>query len=198
LELASWPALNNDAPADRSYADRVVLADTAGIVDHVTVGAGMSLGQGRVAAGRSLERLGATARGSEQSNWALCALSLGGTPGCVNSVAAPNLLSGDLRVVPNPFSPVSSGEVLHVQFCLTAGHKAWSARVFDLWGRRVRDLGGDALGAGPREVIWDGRADDGRAVPPGGYIVLLRLQDASGRTVGGGKRLVALIAAASP
>jgi len=36
--------------------------------------------------------------------------------------------------------------------------------VFDVRGRRVR-----SLAAGPLETIWDGRADDGRVVPPGVY-----------------------------
>jgi hypothetical protein len=51
----------------------------------------------------------------------------------------------------------------------------WDLAVFDLDGRRVRDLGGDRAGAGLREILWDLRDDRGRAVTAGGYVAVLRL-----------------------
>ena len=87
---------------------------------------------------------------------------------------------------------------MHIRFRLAAGNAAWDARIYDLWGRAVRDLGGDALGPGPRALIWDGLGDDGRPLTPGGYIVLLRWQDAGGNLTGGTKRLVALLEAERP
>jgi len=68
----------------------------------------------------------------------------------------------------------------------------WDVRIFDLWGRVVRDLGGDRLGPGARDLTWDGYDDRGHAVPAGGYIVLLRFFDAELRFAGGGKKLVVL------
>jgi len=198
VELSGWPTLNNSAPADRSYADRVILADTVGIIDHVDIGPGSAAGQGEVVPGRSLERLAPVAQGRESANWALCAVSVGGTPGCPNSVSLPGPTVGDLSLAPNPFRPAGGGEVLHIRFHLAAGNTAWDARIYDLWGRAVRDLGGDALGPGPRALIWDGLGDDGRPLPPGGYIVLVRWQDAGGNLTGGTKRLVALLEADRP
>jgi subtilisin family serine protease len=43
--------------------------------------------------------------------------------------------------------------------------------VYDLRGRRVRLLRDDAALAGAREIAWDGRGDDGRALPAGVYMV---------------------------
>lgn len=50
--------------------------------------------------------------------------------------------------------------------------KAGSAdvTVFDIAGRKVRDLGGVLLVAGPNELAWDGRDDSGRLVPNGIYL----------------------------
>ncbi len=48
--------------------------------------------------------------------------------------------------------------------------------VYGLDGRRVRALlSGDAFGAGPHDVTWDGRDDAGRAVRAGAYFVRLEV-----------------------
>jgi hypothetical protein len=51
--------------------------------------------------------------------------------------------------------------------------------VFDLAGRRVRQLAAGTRGAGRHEVVWDGRDSQGRSV--GGGVFFYRLQ-AGGRT----------------
>jgi len=66
----------------------------------------------------------------------------------------------------------------------------WEVRVHDLWGQRVRDLGGDGLGAGRRELVWDGLDDVGAAVPNGGYVVSLRWRLPDGGQVQAARRLV--------
>jgi hypothetical protein len=45
--------------------------------------------------------------------------------------------------------------------------------VLDASGRRRRDLASGERGAGRHEIVWDGRDDDGRAISPGIYFVLL-------------------------
>jgi len=52
--------------------------------------------------------------------------------------------------------------------------------LFDALGRRVRSLTpATALPAGSHAVVWDGRGDDGRALPPGVYLARLRVDGVS-------------------
>jgi len=198
VELAGWPALNNTAPAGRSFADLVLLADAAGVVDHVIVGAGAGPGDGAAPSARSVERIAAVATGAEAANWATCVDPLGGTPGCPNSVAGSGSAGAGLLLDPNPFGRLAGAEVQHLRFRLTEPRVAYDLRIFDLWGQAVRDLGGDALGPGERDLLWDGRDDAGRPLPAGAYIVLLRYRDAAGFLLGGEKRLAVLATAAGP
>jgi hypothetical protein len=187
--------LNNTAPASRNFADRLLLADPAGVIDHVTVGPGHGEGNGTALAGRTLERLDpAAAVGPETARWVPCTAPAGGTPGCPNSAAAGAVAGPGLAASPNPFAPGSgSAPSLHLRFRVGDREQGYDLLVFDLQGHRVRDLGGDRLGSGPRHVVWDGRDDIGVALPPGGYVVLLRRRDGDGRVVRVEKTLVALV-----
>jgi len=187
LELASWPSLNNSPPDSREYADRLYLGDRHGVVlDHVTLGERGT----RLPAGRSLERVALSPRGATARNWGPATTALGGTPACGNSIATLPASSATLTLVPNPFMPGGlQDSALHIQFQLTSGSNGWEVRIFDLWGRLVRDLGGDELGAGPRDLLWDGRDDQGDLVEAGAYIVLLRLFNSDHVTTEGAKRL---------
>ncbi len=73
--------------------------------------------------------------------------------------------------------PAAGIFAVHFQFTLTGKQTGWELRVFDRWGVLVRDLGGDNLGAGPRDLVWDGRDDQGRPSGPGGFVVLLEVLD---------------------
>jgi len=186
----AWPSLNNSPPAGRDFADRILLADSSGtVIDCVTLGAdGLDVPQGR-----SLERAWVRPRGLPARNWGPSSAAAGATPGCPNalSLQAPPAAGPALR--PNPFVP-ATGAVLHVQFSLDGSERAWEARIFDLWGRHVRDLGGDALGPGPRDAAWDGRDDGGETVASGGYVVVVRRFAADGSLLGSARRLAVVAA----
>ncbi len=85
--------------------------------------------------------------------------------------------SVDLRACPNPFLGETS-----LSFSLP-GRVAARLGIFDLTGRLVRSLvQSPSLESGPHLVLWDGRDDEGRALPAGVYYQRL---DAGGRkTVG--------------
>ena len=63
--------------------------------------------------------------------------------------------------------PLAGDGALHVHLVVPDDAVGYELRLYDLWGRLVRDLGGDDLGPGPREAIWDGRDEDGDALPAG-------------------------------
>jgi len=53
--------------------------------------------------------------------------------------------------------------------------RAGSIRVHDALGRRVRELWSGVLSCGALPIVWDGRDDESRAVPPGLYLVDVRV-----------------------
>jgi alpha-tubulin suppressor-like RCC1 family protein len=89
------------------------------------------------------------------------------------SVAQPGLPAATdgivLGALPNPFNPT-----LTVWFTSPADDRA-TIEVFDLRGRRVRDLWRGELTAGQRRsAVWDGRDDTGSRVASGTYLVKLQ------------------------
>ncbi len=176
VKVAGWPSLNNTAPEGRTYADRVLLADSTGvIIDHVTLpeAAGEQ-------AGRSLERAWFS---GGRSGWAWSLAAAGSTPGCANSVSPPSGVPGPgatMVAVPAEADRYRGDVAVHFQFTAPEGGGGWDLIVFDLDGRPVRDLGGEHGGPGSRSVMWDLRDDRGRAVPSGGYVAALRLRDGTG------------------
>jgi hypothetical protein len=101
----------------------------------------------------------------------------GSTPGCANSVAMAGGIPTGFTVQPRVMDQAAGITAVHFQFTLTGQQSGWELRVFDLWGVLVRDLGGENLGAGPRDLVWDGRDDRGRPSGPGGFVVLLEVLD---------------------
>jgi hypothetical protein len=171
MRLSGWPSLNNSAPDGRAYADRVLLADSTGaVIDHVTLPEAAA-----EAAGRSLERVASSA-GSVA--WVSSLAAAGSTPGCRNSVSAPLDAPPpgvELSAIPTAVDRAAGAAAVHLRFMVPGDATGWDLAVFDLDGRRVRDLGGDRAGAGLREILWDLRDDRGRAVTAGGYVAVLRL-----------------------
>ena len=85
----------------------------------------------------------------------------------------------DVRVEPRAFTPNGDGindrarielSIYHVE-----GEKLVDVSLFDLSGRRVRDLSARRLRpSGEHAFLWDGRNEDGILVPPGIYAVRVR------------------------
>lgn len=179
VPLAGWPVLNNSAPAGRDFADRLYLGDADGaVIDHVTLG----LGSGSVPSGRSYERL-------PDHGWQLATATIGATPGCPPAPMAA-LEPGGFALRPNPYDGADGDGTLAIQLEVPAAAVGWTLRVYDLWGRLVRDLGGDDHGPGPRHLAWDVRDESGRSLAPGGYIALVRWRHPGGGQATGGRRLL--------
>jgi hypothetical protein len=69
---------------------------------------------------------------------------------------------------PNPFNPRTRISLVLPR----AGHVRLG--VYTVSGQRVRTLVDGVLAAGPHEVVWDGRHEDGRAMASGVYLCRLR------------------------
>ncbi|MCP4571848.1 MAG: lamin tail domain-containing protein [bacterium] len=180
LELAGWPNLNNTAPDGRAFAERLQLADPTGlVVDHATIG-GLD---GKAPDGLSWERVGIEPAHPTGANWGTCTARTGATPGCPNSLSTPGTAGPTLTVEPAVLDGAAGPGAVHLRFQLIAGETGWRARLHDLWGAPVRDFGGDDLGTGPRDLVWDGRDDRGMVLPPGGYVALLLVKGGAGGTL---------------
>lgn len=181
MPLANWPLLNNTAPAGRDFADRLYLGDPEGtVLDHVTMG----LGSGLVPVGRSYER-------APDSSWQPSRAAQGGTPGCLPP-PPPCLAAGELRFSPNPYGYGDGDGVLRIHVSVPESAAGWTLRLYDLWGRLVRDLGGDDLGPGQRLAVWDGTDESGRSLGPGGYIGVLHWRQAGGSLTTATRRLLVI------
>jgi hypothetical protein len=177
--LTGWPTLNNTPSGERDFAERVYLSDPAGhVIDHLTLGGTVGGAPGE--SGISLERIAVFPPNPGASNWAVCTAATGSTPGCPNSVTASGIMTTGLSVNPQVLDPVLGISTVHFLFTLSTAQAGWEVRVFDLWGSLVRDLGGEYLGVGPRDLLWDGRDDQGQLAGPGGYVVLLEILDGFG------------------
>ena len=74
-----------------------------------------------------------------------------------------------LRTVPNPFRTMAG-----VRYHLPAGTKVRLA-VYDVAGRRVRMLVDRECGPGWHSDVWDGRDEEGEALPSGVYFMALEV-----------------------
>jgi hypothetical protein len=186
INLAGWPSLNNSPPESRDFADRIYLSNPAGdVIDHVTL-------KGDSETGQSQERLAEFPSNPRAVNWAASTSLVGSTPGCPNSVSLSRPVPAGFTVWPRILDPASGSTTVHFLITLIGGQTGWDLRVFDLWGGLVRNFGGDDLGPGPRDLPWDGTDDQGRKVPPGGYVAVLQLRNASGQVLSGNKVLLAV------
>jgi len=93
-------------------------------------------------------------------------------PTNVASVPRTQAPAGIVSVRPNPFSGQAA-------IAFTLDHPGpVDLMVVDVGGRRLSTLAaGQDFGAGLREAAWNGRRDDGRAVPAGVYWVVLHWSD---------------------
>ena len=101
----------------------------------------------------------------------------------------------DVAVVPPVFTPNGDGindeTTVEVAVFHLENAKRLHVEVFDLAGRRVRDLSVErAHPSGEHRLAWDGRDDSGRRPPPGIYVVHVYFDTDSGAK---GTRVIRLV-----
>lgn len=126
--------------------------------------------------GISMERINPAGETNDPDNWGSNTMAIGGTPGRENSLHQTPAGVSDLNSIslePNPFSPDDDGHEDHlfINYSFDDPDFMLRVRIFDRYGRLVRNLA-DSHQAGLEGVlIWDGRMDNGVTGRIGIYIV---------------------------
>jgi hypothetical protein len=124
----------------------------------------------------SLERINPAFPSDDRRTWGSSVAPGGSTPGERNSIFLQEITPrASLSVSPNPFSPDGDGhdDRAVIAFRLPSARMKVRLRIFDPAGRTVRTLLGERETGGEYSVVWDGRADDGRPLSIGIYIIHL-------------------------
>jgi hypothetical protein len=91
----------------------------------------------------------------------------------VTPVPGAAALMAGVRAWPNPFNPQTTVEFTNPR----AGQVA--VAIYDVQGRRVRQLVSESLAAGDHTRVWDGRTDNGSPAPSGVYFARMTANDAA-------------------
>jgi hypothetical protein len=146
-------------------------------------------------AGRSLEKIHPALDGRDFRNWGSSVSPYGGTPGLWNSIAVQRLPpAAHLSCAPNPFSPDGDGrdDVVIIRHQLPIRSGLVRIRLFDVRGRKIRELVNSVPAGAYGDVVWDGRDDEGRLARIGIYVVFLEGIDGQGGIVASARTTVVL------
>jgi hypothetical protein len=156
-----WQILNNDG------GDAVRLADGTGtVIDSVFYAGGFP-------DNRSWERYISP---DGRSYWGGSFSPTGSTPGLPNTYYYPRSRSIEVDISPDPFSPDGDGfQDVTIIRCNPPEAETLELVIYDVAGRKVKTFCESGLSI-PREMVWDGRGDDGNRLPPGIYIVYAHVE----------------------
>ncbi len=137
--------------------------------------------------GVALEKINHAGPSNDESNWSSSTEVSGGTPGQQNSIfqepgSAPD--NSGITFTPNPFSPDDDGfeDFLSINYTLDEADYLLRVRIYDRYGREVRELADGKPAGFSGILIWDGLTDSGNKNRVGIYIVLFEAYNsAAGR-----------------
>ncbi len=165
----AWPTFN-DADGSDGFADRIRIRATSGAVLDSLEYTARWIGT----AGVALERVDPGGATQLASNWSPSVDPSGGTPLARNSLALlpGENLEGALIVPEGPLEDDGGGLRVPIAWHLERP-ALLSMELFDMRGRTVRLLKPLESSGTVGRIVWDGRDDAGRDVPPGIFWVLL-------------------------
>ncbi|MCP4727705.1 MAG: hypothetical protein GY863_21880 [bacterium] len=160
IEVSGFPSLNNTG-------DEIFIRDPSGRISD-SVNYRKEWGNNK---GVSLERISNDSESNDSNNWGLSSDPTGSTPGKPNSLLFNEYNTAPIIFIENsPFSP-DRGETAEIKISLPFQRSNITIRIFDRYGRPVRDLiGGEDRGSSFM-VTWDGRNNNGNLMGTGVYIV---------------------------
>ena len=165
IVVKNFPSLNNNA-------DHIQLLDFTGFtIDSLHYSSRWG-GEADI----SLERINPFFSSRDSSNWTSSTAISGKTPGEINSVFMSVLPSDlSLSISPNPFSPDGNGheDVTIIQYNLPLATAFVNVKVFDMMGRQVCELLNTSSSGSSREIIWNGKKNNGENLRIGVYILFL-------------------------
>jgi hypothetical protein len=194
-KLTNFYTLKNDYSLV-TISDLTSLDDNAGtiniktldykITDAFSYNKLMHLATLRDPEGVSLERINPQISTYRASNWHSAAETSGyGTPGYQNSQYMPESKpSGSFTIENELFSPDNDGynDVLPIHYKLEQPNTRISAWVFDLTGRRIKELMNNVLPETSGTFYWDGFSDKGTLCAIGMYLIFIRAVNNQGNT----------------
>jgi len=186
---SSGLGLNNDGDAV------VVLAPDGTRIDSVEYSSTWHSKDIPETAGRSLEKIHPALDSRDFRNWGSSVNPYGGTPGFWNSIAVQRLpTAAQLSCAPNPFSPDGDGrdDVVIIRHQMPIRSGLVRIRLFDVRGRKIRELLNSVPAGAYGDVVWDGRDDEGRLARIGIYLVFLEGIDGQGGIVVSARTTVVL------
>ncbi|MCH2450267.1 MAG: lamin tail domain-containing protein [Gracilimonas sp.] len=200
-QLAEYFELENESDQFKARIDRtslslsnsddaIYLADSAGTtIDSVFYDESWQNPNLFDTDGVALERIDPEGPSNDPSNWSSSTRVNGGTPGEQNSIFQESgsvLENTGITFTPNPFSPDDDGfeDNLFINYKLDESDYLLRVRIFDRYGREVRELADGVQAGFEGSLIWNGRTDDNRNNRVGIYIVLFEAYNsANGKNV---------------
>jgi hypothetical protein len=127
--------------------------------------------------GVALERVTPSGPSDDDSNWGSSVNEKGGTPNSENSIyqeSTDRPQKIGISFTPNPFSPDNDGyeDNLFINYKLDHQDYMIDVRIYDRYGRIVRQVADGEQAGFEGQLIWDGRKDDGSRNRIGIYIVV--------------------------
>ncbi|MEX2605339.1 MAG: lamin tail domain-containing protein [Gracilimonas sp.] len=158
--------------------DAIYLADSAGVtIDSVFYDQAWQNPNLFDTKGVALERIDPAGPSNDEANWSSSTRVSGGTPGEQNSIfqqAGGGPDGTGITFTPNPFSPDADGfdDNLFINYKLDEPDYLLRVRIFDRYGRLVRELADGKQAGFEGSLIWDGLTDNRQRNRVGIYIVL--------------------------
>ncbi|KAA3600980.1 MAG: hypothetical protein DWQ06_09170 [Calditrichaeota bacterium] len=146
--------------------------------------------------GISIEKINPSLENTSE-NWSSSVRFEGGTPGFQNSIfqeVSQSEVNFDVSISPNPFSPDSDGfeDQAVISWQTNETSLTLDIEIFDVKGRKIRQLANAEIVGGKSSKLWDGKNDDGKVARIGRYIILFKAKNSQGTKILQKKKTIVL------